>query len=199
MVRCGKPPRMTQTRSAMRSIVTAVGPRPTSCCPGFRSDTTRCIPCGPMHQVVLLLSFLLGAGGAPAPDEPLPHSAAPFAERLTAVSRDLRADTDDWLATDPDAAALPPRELQLRALYQQRSIRRMARGRRFARAVLPRLPGWLRADARAEVAALHGLFRLSPPARSTKRFKVQAPLPPGRLLGFYRADERRFGVRWQVL
>src|SRR4051794_6232384 len=130
---------MTQTRSAMRSIVTAVGPRPTSCCPGFRADTLRCIPCGRVQPPVLLVSFALAAGAPPAPDLPLPRSATRFADQLTSVSRDLRADTDDWLASNPSAASLPPRELQLRALYQQRSIRRMARGRRFARAVLPRL------------------------------------------------------------
>jgi Transglycosylase SLT domain len=151
-----------------------------------------------MH-LVLLVSLALAAGGAPAPDAPLPHSPARFAERLATESRALRDATDDWLATRPAPGAEPPLEMQLRALYQQRSIRRMARGRRFARAVLPRLPGPLRADARAETAALHGLFRLSPPARSTRRFKTQAPLPPGRLLGFYRAGERRFGVGWQVL
>ncbi|MEA2451209.1 MAG: hypothetical protein QOG63_3141 [Thermoleophilaceae bacterium] len=164
--------------------------------------------------LVLSLALLLaGCGSSPArveprpalqpylpdPDDPLPRSPRNFAEQLTSVSSELRGAINDWRASDPPAGELPPREVQLRAVYQQRSIRRMARGRRFARDVLPRLPGWLRADARAETAALHGLYALSPPVRSARGFKTRAPLPPGRLLGFYRSGERRFGVRWHVL
>jgi soluble lytic murein transglycosylase-like protein len=136
---------------------------------------------------------------APAPNSPLPRSAGRFAVRLTEVSRELRGAIDEWLAGSPGARDVPPRELQLLALYQQRSYRRLARGRKFQRAVLPRLPGWLRGEARAMSNALHGLFRLSPPARSIRRFKTGRALPPGTLLRFYRKGERRFDVQWQVL
>ena len=167
--------------------------------------------------MLLLLASLAGAGcessspappgpagaeepaGPPAPNEPLPRSAGRFATRLTEVSRELRGAIDEWLAGSPGARDLPPRELQLLALYQQRSYRRLARGRKFQRAVLPRLPGWLRGEARAMSNALHALFQLSPPARSVRRFRTGRALPPGTLLRFYRKGERRFRVQWQVL
>src|SRR3954451_7848891 len=213
MIGCGKPPRMTHTPSAARSIVTAVGPRPTFC----RSGTIEGIPAAILGRVrglltVLALATLLAAGcgeskserapsgdrSLPAPGEPLSRSPKALAARVTQVSRDLRRSIDAWLAPRPARGALPPRALQLRALYQQRASRRLARRPHLARATLRRLPRWLRGEARAEIAALRDLYCLTPPSNE-RRSKTQPARPPGVLRGFYRTAQRRFRVRWDVL
>src|SRR4051812_234860 len=236
MIGCGKPPRMTHTPSAARSIVPAVGPRPTFC----RSGTIEGIPAAILGRVrglltVLALAAVLAAGcgeskserapsgdrSLPAPGEPLSRSPKALAARVTQVSRDLRRSIDAWLAPrparraprgrrarrrpraagpapPPARGARPPRALQLRALYQQRASRRLARRPHLARATLRRLPRWLRAEARGEVAAMRDLFRLTRPSNE-RRFKTQAARAPGVLRGFYRTAQRRFRVRWDVL
>src|SRR4051794_15466813 len=112
IVRSGKPPRMSQTPSAATSMVTAVGPRPTFCCPDLSlAMGARYIGIlGSVKWSVVLLAFAglragcgggpggaggsghgaAPAGGAPAPNEPLPASAPAFAARLTAVGDELR-------------------------------------------------------------------------------------------------------------
>jgi hypothetical protein len=134
----------------------------------------------------------------PRANERLSPSPHKLAERVTFVSRRLRHSIDDWLATDPGPRAHPPIAVQLRALYQQRVVRRLAHRRRLASKTLPLLPSWLRGEMRTEVRALRELFRLSSPSNE-HRFKTKQPVAPRRLLRFYRAGQRRFHVRWSVL
>jgi soluble lytic murein transglycosylase-like protein len=70
----------------------------------------------------------------------------------------------------------------------------------FADAVLARLPERLRPDARDIVEARRALVRLTPPTtRPLSSFRTGPAAPAGRLLAYYRAAHRRFGVPWQVL
>jgi hypothetical protein len=110
----------------------------------------------------------------------------------------MRAAIDHWLAANPPAGALPPLPIRLRALYQQRVMRRLAQRPRLARATLPLLPGSLRGEARSEVRALRDLFALSSTANE-RRFRTRSAPSPGTLLRFYRAGQARFGVPWNVL
>src|SRR3954447_21556366 len=170
---------MSQTRSAARSIVTAVAPRPTSCCPGASAATGR------MYSAILrrvraafalLLALVVALGAGCARDAPPRHHAGPapapvaapagssssqdppaanerlsasprrLAARTTFVSGRLRASIDGWPPPGRGPRAPPPLEVQLRALYQQRVMRRLAHRPRLARATLPLLPRWLRGE-----------------------------------------------------
>src|SRR5437764_1493560 len=139
MVRCGKPPRMTQTPGAATSIVTAAGPRPTFCCSG----TGRTI----LRVMLRLLLVLAGVFAQPAPTEPIPPQPAAIAARLATVDARMRT----HIAGD----------ITLEALYEQRVYRRLAARPRLARAVIRRLPARMRPEARDTVAGLHSLFTLT--------------------------------------
>jgi membrane-bound lytic murein transglycosylase B len=71
----------------------------------------------------------------------------------------------------------------------------------LAARVLGALPSRLRQQARDNLAAGRSLVRLTPkkPPKTQPRVRVAAAEPPARLLSWYRAAQRRFGVRWQVL
>jgi soluble lytic murein transglycosylase-like protein len=102
-----------------------------------------------------------------------------------AVVRTLHADERGFAAThDPRYAR-----------QRQALLRAVGRSPRLAAAVARLAPA-----ERDDVVARRDLERLgagSPPLRA--RIRV-APAPPAaRLLGWYRAAERRFGVRWQLL
>jgi hypothetical protein len=170
---------------------------------------------GPVRRAATLLALATalsitgcGPSGGPSPvaagtDPPRPNerlSSSPrlLAARLTDVSRRLRRSIDAWHSTHPTARERPPVDVQLRVLYQQRAIRRLAHRRGLARATFPLLPPWLRGEVRNEVAALRDLFRLSAPSNE-RRFKTQPPVAPGLLYRWYRRAQRRFHVRWDVL
>ena len=102
-----------------------------------------------------------------------------------ALVRELHADERGFAATgDPRYA----RDRQV-------VIRLLGRDVRLRRAVL-RLAPSERDDALAR-ADLQRLSDASPPLRT--RIRVGPPPPAARLLAWYRAAERRFGVRWQLL
>jgi hypothetical protein len=131
-------------------------------------------------------------------NERLSRSPRRLAARLTFVSRRLSRSIDGWLATGPGAHARPPLAVQLRALYQQRVVRRLAQRERLAGKTLALLPRRLRGEIGTEVRAVRELFRLSAPSNE-QRFRTKQPVAPRRLLRFYRAGQRRFHVRWSVL
>src|SRR4051812_48792261 len=112
---------MTQTPSAARSIVTAVGPRPTSCCPGFSSDTGR------MYSAILrrvrrtiallaLLAALLGGCGQDGERSSAPP-ARPGAESGPGASGDAGA---------PGAGQTPQQDPPAANERLPRSSRRLA-------------------------------------------------------------------------
>src|SRR3954447_14495041 len=113
ITRWGKPPRISQTPSAARSMVTAVGPRPTRCCPGASSVTRRMYSAilrrvrGWVALLVLVLAAAaLAAGcgrGEPAPGAR--SAAAPAASEPAAPATQDPPAADERLAGSPRALA----------------------------------------------------------------------------------------------
>jgi membrane-bound lytic murein transglycosylase B len=134
----------------------------------------------------------------PSPDEPLPTDAAGLAARLTQVSDELNGAIDTWRAQGDPAVGDAPDSVTLRALYVQRVYRLLAKRPRLASSTLRRAPSRLRRSAAESVTALRDLFRLTPPSHR-RHFKTGQPEPAGRLLGYYRSAQSRFGVAWNVL
>ena len=144
-----------------------------------------------------------GSGGAEASGPPAPHAAIPrgavrLSARLAASSADLRGAIAAWRGTHPGRRTRPPRDVALLALHVERIDRLLARRPGLSARTLRRLPPRARAEAADSAGALRSLFRLTPHPTTT-RFRTGPPRPPGVLLGFYRAAQRRFGVSWKVL
>ena len=123
------------------------------------------------------------------------------ADALASTTRDLEARIRSWQRERPSVAARPPEEVALDALYQQRIYRYLRRHPSLTTRVIAAMPGRLRRQARDNVAAGRSLLKLAP----KKRPKTQPPIKvgtaeaPGRLLGWYRQAQQRFGVSWQIL
>jgi soluble lytic murein transglycosylase-like protein len=169
-------------------------------------------------MVVSLLLLAAGCGGAasggekarpraaeatppPPADTPLPSTPGGLATALAQTTLDLEADLRGWLRTNPPAGGHPPGAVALRALFQQRIYRDLRVHPALAARVIAAMPSRLRPQARDNVGAGRSLFRLAPkkPPKTQPPIRVGTPEPPGRLLGWYRAAQRRFGIRWQVL
>jgi len=144
----------------------------------------------------VITALVAGHAAVPPPRAPLPTSPAAAATTLGETTSRLRAQIDGWRA---DGAALPaPGELALLALYQQRLTRLLAQRPALAGATLRRLPAGLRAFTRDVVLAHRDLVAITPPLRPGA-VRVGAAAPPRKLLSYYRAGARRFGVPWDVL
>ena len=135
----------------------------------------------------------------PAPNEPLPHEPQALAARLTQVSDGLDAAIAGWLRAGNLAQAAAPDSVTLQGLYVQRADRLLAQHRGLASSTLRLLPADLRRSTANSVAALRDLMRLTPKSPKHRQFKTGLAAPAGQLLSFYRAAQRRFGVRWNVL
>jgi hypothetical protein len=161
------------------------------------------IPAAGENASVLAVALVAAAAlavpaAAPPPNAPLPSGAAPIAERLAATTDSLYTAVAMWRATE---IPRPPRELRLWALHQQRLYLALGLARPQAgEAVVQRLPRELHANARDVLTARRALVRLTPPTtRPLSAFRTGPAERAGRLLGYYREAQRRFGVPWQVL
>ena len=134
----------------------------------------------------------------PAIDRPLPARPRRAAAELTRVARALDRSIDAWRG-DAGRDARPARLIIRQALYQQRLTRRLARQPALGRKVEARVRGDVAADLRAQTRALGGLLSLARPVKDISRLRTGKAEPPRRLLSYYRAAERRFAVRWEVL
>ncbi|MBF8193111.1 lytic transglycosylase domain-containing protein [Nonomuraea sp. K274] len=136
------------------------------------------------------------AGGAaiPAPDEPVPETAAALASALRRTTGALNDAIDAW-----GKDGKPPADVELLALYQQRIYRYAARHPKVASRAFARLPAPLAAQAKDNTAAIRELLALAHPIKPDAVFKVQRPRPAAELLGHFKRAERRFGVEWEVL
>jgi soluble lytic murein transglycosylase-like protein len=115
---------------------------------------------------------------------------------LVRVSGALRASIDRWRE---EGSGSPPSEVVLQALYQQRLYRLLPRHPSLARITIANLPARLRDEARNIVRASSLLTGLVRPISKPSAFRTGRPEPAGRLLGYYRQAERRFGIDWAVL
>jgi hypothetical protein len=128
-----------------------------------------------------------------APDGPLPGDAAGVTAQLTTVSALLDAAAVAW-----DGHAAPPAPVTYLALRQQRLLYRLAARPSLSRAVVPRLRGRLRAEARDVIAAERALAVLNRPT-GPRRFRTGPAEPAATLLRYYREGTRRSHVRWPLL
>jgi soluble lytic murein transglycosylase-like protein len=126
----------------------------------------------------------------PLPSAPIPTAPAALVARLDRAQQQLRPALATW---DKEKGA--PRPVVLLTLYEQRTIRALGNNPVLARRVVALDPS-LRDDVVAR-ADLTRLARLGPRVKAAPRL---GPAPPAaKLLGWYRAAQRRFGIRWQVL
>ena len=141
------------------------------------------------------------ADSPPAADAALPRTASAIADSLATTTRDLEARIRSWLRSDPGVAGRPPAEVTLDALYQQRIYRHLRRRPDLAARVVAAMPARLRQQARDNVAAGRSLLELAPkkPPKTQPPIRTGSAESPGRLLGWYREAQKRFGVRWQIL
>lgn len=128
--------------------------------------------------------------GLPPPSAPLPQTPVALVRALETTTRELHVAIAGWNKNAP-----PPRDVTLLALYVQRSVRLLAQDPRLARPVMRLDP-----SIRDEVTAVSELGRLSAAEPGTpRRLRLGPAAPAARLLGWYRAAQSRFGVRWQLL
>jgi membrane-bound lytic murein transglycosylase B len=146
-----------------------------------------------VHLAALAVAAVLSA---PPPNAPLPREAPAFAAALNERTEALHAGIDEWRRTGGPV----PGGVELDALYQQRLYIALTGEPALQEAVLRRLRGKLRREARATLAARAALVRLTPPTRRRLRsFRTGPAAPAPALLRWYREAERRFGVGWHVL
>jgi len=129
----------------------------------------------------------------PAANGALPQDASAFAAQLGDVATRLDRAVDRW-----DGRTAPPDDVTLLALRQQRLLYRLAARPSLARAVLPRLHGRTRADARDVIAAQHALAVLNRPTKH-RRFRTGPAAPAATLQRYYREGTRRSHVAWPLL
>jgi membrane-bound lytic murein transglycosylase B len=144
----------------------------------------------------LAIATLL-AGAAPAPNAPLPREPAALATQATQTQHALDGAIDRWRAEGDLGAYPPPDEVTLLALRQQRIHLLLTARPLLAERVVPLVPGRVAAHLRATFRARRGLGRITPPTPG--RYRTGPPEPAARLLRYYRAAQRRFGVPWPVL
>lgn len=125
----------------------------------------------------------------PPPDAPVPHSPAALSRTLAQTGRRLDTALRGW-----DISLPPPRSITLLALYEQRMIRLLVDRPLLAQRVVERYP-----PVEDDVVAARELRQLATGSRRPASVRVGPPAPASRLLASYRAAQRRFGVRWQLL
>jgi membrane-bound lytic murein transglycosylase B len=135
----------------------------------------------------------------PSPSEYVPVKPASLARMLTMTTAALRGAIGRWTHEGNPSKGQPPLRVQLLALYQQRIYRSLARHRDRAERTIARLPGWLRQEVRANVAAGRWILSLAGHATRRVRVRVGLPKPAGVLLRYDRRAQRRFHVSWAVL
>lgn len=152
-------------------------------------------------RIVLAPVLAALALAAPSPTAPLPTTPDGLAGALAGSHDRVAAEVDAWRRDGDPSRGGAPDALQTEALWQQRLYRHLARRPKTARRTIRRLPARLRTNARLTTRALRSLFALSARTPITKRSKLRIgrAQPADRLMGHYRAAQRRFGVGWHVL
>jgi membrane-bound lytic murein transglycosylase B len=147
-----------------------------------------------VHPLVAVFAAVALAA-APAPRTPIPRDPSQLARTFVDTKKALNAAIDTWRASPRQE---PSDDVTLNALYEQRIQLTLAQRPDLSRAVVRRLPAPLAREVRTNLAAKRELWRLTPKSHR-RRFATGPALPPGALLAYYRAAQRRFGVRWSLL
>ncbi len=143
-------------------------------------------------MAALLVAAVLAA---PPPNAPIPREPAAIARALNEHTVALQEGVDAWRGQGE-----VPEDVELEALYQQRIYIHLTAKPQLARAVVARLRGRIRSEAKETLAARAALVRLTPPTtRPLRSFRTGPPAPARSLVRWYREAERRFGVGWHIL
>jgi membrane-bound lytic murein transglycosylase B len=148
-----------------------------------------------IHGLLAVFAAAAALAAPPSPRARIPHDPAKLARAVVDTKQALSDAIDDWRRS---GVARPPDAVTLNALYEQRLQLALAQRLDLSRAVLPRLPRTLARELRTNLSAKRELWRLTPKSHR-RRFKTGPALPPATLLAYYRAAQRRFGVRWSLL
>ena len=144
-----------------------------------------------------------GRAGPPPPDAVLPVTPQLVAGELTETTRALRKAIDAWTARGDPRRELPPQDLVLLAMHQQRLYFSMASAMRLGDAALALLPADVRDEAADTVAARRALADIPGGDRDDEDepppIRTGPPEPPGLLREHYDRAQERFGVRWELL
>jgi membrane-bound lytic murein transglycosylase B len=150
-----------------------------------------------MIRSLLVSALVAASAGAPPPDAPLPRAPSAVATALVQTHSALFGGIDGWLRSAKPSPN-PPADVTLHALYEQRTIRMLARNDALAAATLRQLPKPIAAAIRDLVSAHRELFRITPPI-AARTIRTGPAERPDALLAYYRQGERRFHVPWRVL
>jgi hypothetical protein len=141
--------------------------------------------------VPLLGVALLGCGATQVTTAQAQRAGTVPAPSTLAVEID-RAQT----VIDTSASAT---RLQKAAVAQQLSFRQLAIHPTLRRPTLARLSPAARAATLAALRASNALSRIVPPERHFPRWRITAPPPAARLLGYFRAAGAAHRIPWQYL
>jgi soluble lytic murein transglycosylase-like protein len=122
-----------------------------------------------------------------------------LATGLPRTGSDLAAHIDraQAIIDDPTSA---PGDLARAGLLEQLATRTLIRQTPRARSATLALLGMrARASMRMNVDAATALSRITIPRKNLPDWRIVPPPPPGKLLGYFRAAQSRFGVPWQDL
>jgi hypothetical protein len=140
-----------------------------------------------------------GAGTAvpqPTPDQ-VPRGLPTLSARANAATVARQLDRVSETLRDPDATATDVRRA---AEFQQLAVRTLAtRSDAFRQKVIGELHPETSLFIRSDVRAARLLHAISRPQPALPRWRIVAPPPARKLLGYYREAERRIGVPWAYL
>ena len=144
-----------------------------------------------MLLAALLAAVLLGCGASQT-------TSARSTSRPSTDPAELATEIDRAQLTIDDATATPS-ELQEAARVEQLAFRQLADRRPLRRPTLARLSPGARGAATAALRAGDALAKIVPSERRFPRWRIIAPPPAERLLGYFRAADTTYGIPWQYL
>jgi len=131
----------------------------------------------------------------PGPDAPLPSGARALADELARERETLYRAIDEWRSSGDPARGAAPEAVQVHAVREQRTYRRLGRRPQLARAVIAALPARLRAEARDNVLARYELSHIrSVSVGPPPKIAIGRAEPADALRAHYRRAWRRFRV-----
>ena len=138
----------------------------------------------------------------PPPDAVLPVTPQLVADEVSRTTRALRRAIDLWTARGDPVRELPPEDLVLLAMHQQRLVFAMSTAQRLGDTTLALLPADVRDEVVDTVAARRALAEIpkgDPDETKRPTIRTGPPEPPGLLRRHYQRAQERFDVGWELL
>jgi Transglycosylase SLT domain len=137
---------------------------------------------------------------APAPDAPIPSDPVKLAGVINRNEKSLLADLRAWVANGAHIEGNLVPDIKLRALYQQRMVRRLTDWPKLSKKVLPKLDPsayWFYAPNVRAARSLRGLS--GTPPKKPPKMRYERAKPPNKLWRFYGLGTKGFRVPRVVL